>query len=264
MEPSRSWTRVARATPSKAQIEDELETRTCRYHFYFRRWPIGFKRTHQCAARRNENHRCLAWFCHAGRAIGGGARCATACARSFAHRGSDRRKRIRRNAAPDVATRGGIAEPGKDRDDSHLARPTGAASCRTNADQIDNRDLRRDRRATNSAGRHADSDVASGADGLGNHVHQRQGTKSARCDRVHRRAWRECRRGNASSRGRARNAEVFSGMGQRGLRDGRRRGNLRDWSRGDGILSRRRFLERGAADVPEEQTKTVSSRVAIA
>ncbi len=97
-------------------------------------------------------------------------------------RSSHHGKAIRRNAASDVATCGGVAEPGEDRDDSHLARSPRAASCRANVDKIYDRDLRRNRRATDSVGRHAGSHGAASVDGLRNHVHQRQGTKPAGCD----------------------------------------------------------------------------------
>ena len=125
-------------------------------------------------------------------------------------------------------------------------------------------DLRRNRRATDSAGRPADSHRAASVDGLRNHVHQRPGTKPAGCDRVHRRAGSKRRRGHASSRRDARDAEVFSGVGQRRLRDGRGRGHVCDWSRCHGVLSRRRFPEGGETDVPKEPKKAVASRAAIA
>ena len=50
--------------------------------------------------------------------------------------------------------------------------------------------------------------------------------------------------------GHARDAEVFPGVGERGLRHGRRRGHICDWSRRDGLLSRRRFPKRGETDGP--------------
>jgi hypothetical protein len=57
----------------------------------------------------------------------------------------------------DVAACGGVAEPGEDRDDSHLARSPRTASCRANVDKIYDRNLRRNRRATDSVGRLAGS-----------------------------------------------------------------------------------------------------------
>ena len=161
-------------------------------------------------------------------------------------------------------TCGGIAERSEDRDDPHLARPPGAASRRADADKVDDRHLRRGRDATNSAGRHADPHVAASANGLRNHVHQWPRTKPPRCDRVHRRAGSKPRRWHASPRRGSCNAEVFSRLGQRRLWNGRRRRNVRDRSRGDSVLPRRRFLEGGATDILEEPQKAVAPSAANA
>src|SRR5213078_1095164 len=108
--------------------------------------------------------------------------CAAECLGSFAHRSSHHGTAIRGNAATDVATCGGVAETGEDRDDPHLARSPCTASSRANVDKIYDRDLRRNRGATDSVGRPAGSHRAASVDGLRNHVHQWEGTKSAGCD----------------------------------------------------------------------------------
>ncbi|PYJ88882.1 MAG: hypothetical protein DME71_11580 [Verrucomicrobia bacterium] len=125
----------------------------------------------------------------------------------------------------------------------------------TNAHKIDDRDLHCNRSATDPAGRHADSHLASGGDGLGHHVHRRSRTKLARCDGIYHRARRKRRRRNGSPRRCPSGPEVFSRLGQCGLRHDRRRRHVCDRPRGQRVFHRWRLIERCTTKIsgrPEE------------
>ena len=126
---------------------------------------------------------------------------------------------------------------------------------RANAGKVDHRHLRGDRGPADPAGRSSDPDRASAGDGFGiMYISGRERSLRAATEfvgalGVNVGAGMILREGTRAL------LKFFPGLGQRGLRDGRRRRNLCDRAGGHRLFPGRRFTERRPPDLPGEPKK---------